>query len=215
MHQVLVYSDSLTWGIIPDTRQRLPFDQRWPGVLENQLNISGRRVRVLEDCLNGRRTVWSDPFKPGRNGLEKLAQRIEMHSPLSLVILMLGTNDFQFCHSYNNAWSAAQGVATLVHEIRNAPIEPGMPVPSILIVSPPQIHAPQGNIAAKFHGAEQRGVGLAKAYLKVATDLRCHCFDAETVTSTSVVDGVHLDSNQHLKLGVALAEVVRSILAIS
>ena len=214
MHQVLIYSDSLTWGIIPDTRQRLPFDQRWPGVLENQLNISGRRVRVLEDCLNGRRTVWSDPFKPGRNGLEGLAQRIEMHSPLSLVILMLGANDFQFCHPYNNAWSVAQGVATLVHEIRNAPIEPAMPVPSILIVSPPQIHAYQGNIAAKFHGAEQRSAGLAKAYLQVATDLRCHCFDAETVTSISVVDGVHLDSDQHLKLGVALAEVVRSILAI-
>jgi hypothetical protein len=36
--------------------------------------------------LNGRRTVWDDPFKPGRNGLAGLAQRIEMHSPLALVI---------------------------------------------------------------------------------------------------------------------------------
>jgi len=215
MHQVLVYSDSLTWGIIPNTRQRLPFDQRWPGVLENRLNLSGQRVRVIEDCLNGRRTVWSDPFKPGRNGLEGLAQRIEMHSPLSLVILMLGTNDFQFCHPYNNAWSAAQGIATLIQEIRKAPIEPGMPIPSILIVSPPQIRAPQGSIAAKFQGAEQRGSGLAKAYAQVASDLNCYCFDAETVTSTSVVDGVHLDADQHGKLGVALVEVVRSILAIS
>ena len=221
MHQVLVYSDSLTWGIIPGTRQRLPFDQRWPGVLENRLNISASKVRMFEDCLNGRRTVWSDPFKPGRNGLEGLAQCIEMHSPLSLVILMLGSNDFQFCHPYNNAWSAAQGVAALIHEIRTAPIEPGMPVPPILLVSPPQIqmaktkHAPQGSIAAKFDGAGQRGAGLAKAYSQVASDLNCHCFDADTVTSTSVVDGVHLDSNQHEKLGIALAEAVRSILSIS
>ena len=215
MHQVLVYSDSLSWGIIPNTRQRLPFDQRWPGVLENRLNISGQRVRVIEDCLNGRRTVWSDPFKPGRNGSEGLAQRVEMHSPLSLIVLMLGTNDFQFCHPYNNAWSAAQGVAALVHEIRKAPIEPGMPEPSILIVSPPQIRAPRGSMAAKFHGAEQRSAGLAKAYSQVAADLNCRCFDAETVTSTSVVDGVHLDSDQHFKLGAALAEVVGSILKIS
>ena len=28
MHTVLVYSDSLTWGIIPNTRKRLPFDER-------------------------------------------------------------------------------------------------------------------------------------------------------------------------------------------
>ena len=29
MQQVLVYGDSLTWGIVPDTRRRLPFEQRW------------------------------------------------------------------------------------------------------------------------------------------------------------------------------------------
>ena len=64
VHQVLVYSDSLTWGIIPDTRKRLAFDERWPGVLENKLTERGHRLRVIEDCLNGRRTVWDDPFKP-------------------------------------------------------------------------------------------------------------------------------------------------------
>src|SRR5215467_10011747 len=129
MKQILVYADSLSWGIIPDTRQRLPFEERWPGVLENGLNAAGLRVRIIEDCLNGRRTVWEDPFKPGRNGLQGLAQRVEVNSPLSLVILMLGTNDFQFCHPHNNAWSAAQGVAALVGEIRRAPIEPEMSIP--------------------------------------------------------------------------------------
>jgi hypothetical protein len=93
-----VYADSLSWGIVPTTRQRLPFEQRWPGVLENALISRDQKVRVLEDCLNGRRTVWEDPFKPGRNGQIGLAQRIEMHSPLALVILMLGTNDFQSMH---------------------------------------------------------------------------------------------------------------------
>jgi hypothetical protein len=59
---VLVYSDSLTWGIIPDTRRRLPFEERWPGVLEKKLNDLGVFARVTEDCLNGRRTVWADPY---------------------------------------------------------------------------------------------------------------------------------------------------------
>src|SRR5256885_12534235 len=68
MDHVLVYADSLTWGIVPDTRHRLPFGQRWPGVLENNLNAASQRVRIIEDCLNGRRTVWEDPFKPGSNG---------------------------------------------------------------------------------------------------------------------------------------------------
>ena len=212
MDQVLVYGDSLTWGIIPNTRNRLSFNQRWPGVVENKLNASGHRVRVIEDCLNGRRTVWNDPFKPGRRGLDGLAQRIEINSPLSLVILMLGTNDFQFSHPYNDAWSAAQGMAVLINEIRNAPIEPGMPVPPILLVCPPQVRQPRGSIAEKFRGAELRCAGLADAYARVASGLGCHFFDAGTVTSSSEVDGIHLDSGQHLILGNALAELVQSIL---
>jgi lysophospholipase L1-like esterase len=215
LRHVLVYADSLTWGIIPNTRKRLSFDQRWPGVLEHKLTDLGHRVRVIEDCLNGRRTVWEDPFKPGRNGLAALAQRIEMHSPLSLVILMLGTNDFQFSHPYNNAWSAAQGIATLVNEIRKAPIEPEMPVPPILVVCPPPVHNPQGVLAAKFSGAEQRCAGLCDAYRAVSRDLGCHFFDSASVTSASRVDGIHLDADQHETLGRALAEVVAPILSAS
>ena len=213
MDQILVYSDSLTWGIIPNTRKRLRFDERWPGVVENTLNASRQRVRVIEDCLNGRRTVWEDPFKPGRNGRLRLAQRIEIQSPLSLVILMLGTNDFQFAHPFNDAWSAAQGIAALVNEIRNAPIEPGMPVPPILVVCPPEIRSPKGSIAPKFRGAE-RCAGLAGAYRQVASDLQCSFFDAGSVTASSEVDGVHLDADQHIKLGNALAEVVRHLFTI-
>src|SRR5215470_6477978 len=176
MKQILVYNDSLSWGIIPETRKRFAFGERWPGILENGLNASGLSVRVIEDCLNGRRTVWEDPFKPGRNGLEGLAQRIEVNSPLSLVILMLGTNDFQFCHPHNNAWSAAQGVARLVDVVRRAPIEPGMPVPPILIVCPPPAKAACGAMAEKFDGADRRGTGLVEAYSKVAADLGCGFF---------------------------------------
>jgi lysophospholipase L1-like esterase len=98
MQQILVYADSLTWGIIPNTRERLPFEARWPGVMEAERGQAGHSVRIIEDCLNGRRTVWDDPFKEGRNGLVGLEQRIEGNSPLALVILMLGTNDFQAVH---------------------------------------------------------------------------------------------------------------------
>jgi lysophospholipase L1-like esterase len=213
VHHVLVYGDSLTWGIVPNTRKRFPFDERWPGVLENNLKGLGHRARFTEDCLNGRRTVWEDPFKPGRNGVAGLAQCMEKHSPLALVILMLGTNDFQFSHPQNNAWSAAQGIAALVNEIRKAPIELGMLVPPILVVCPPPIRSPQGVLAEKFSGAEQRCVGLVDAYRAVCSDLGCHCFDAASVTSSSRVDGIHLDADQHLALGRALANVVAPILA--
>ncbi len=211
MQQILVYADSLSWGIIPDTRQRLPFDQRWPGVMEIALTRQGHSVRVIEDCLNGRRTVFEDPFKPGRNGQQGLAQRIEIHSPLALVILMLGTNDFQSMHAHN-AWHASQGITSLIHSIRNAPIEPGMPVPPILVIAPPPITSPKGLIAPKFKDAETKSTGLAAAYQAVGDQLGCLVFDAGTVVNTSPIDGIHLDADQHAVLGVEVAKKVNAFL---
>ena len=214
MLQVLVYGDSLSWGIVPTTRRRLPFEERWPGVMEQALVEAGHRVRVIEDCLNGRRTAWEDPFKPGRNGLAGVEQRMEINSPLALVIVMLGANDFQSVHQHN-AFHSAQGLAAVIQAMRRAPIEPGMPVPPILVVAPPPIMTPPGKpIWEKFEGAPARSVGAAEAYAAVAAELGCRFFDAGKVVSTSPSDGVHLDADQHEKLGAALATVVADVLGV-
>ena len=180
--------------------------------MENALNSgAGLKVRVIEDCLNGRRTVFEDPYKAGRNGLQGLSQRIEVNSPLALVILMLGTNDFQSMHPHN-AWHAAQGIATLVNAIRTAPIEPGMPMPDILVIAPPAIQTAAGPMAEKFAGGDQKCAGLAVAYQQICHDLHCHFFDAGRVVSTSKLDGVHLDQAEHSTLGKAVAEAVKPLL---
>ncbi len=211
MQSILVFGDSLSWGIVPGTRKRLAFEERWPGVMENALLAAGKKVRVIEDCLNGRRTVWEDPFKPGRNGLAGLGTRMEVYSPLALAVVMLGTNDFQFSTPFNTAWTAGQGVAAIVQEMRRAPVEPGMVAPAILIVAPPALRKAEVAMMPKFEGAELRCAGLAETLQQVAQDLGCAFFDANTVARTSKVDGVHLDSDQHLALGFAVAEAVTSI----
>jgi lysophospholipase L1-like esterase len=213
MLHILVYSDSLSWGIIPNTRRRLSFNARWPGVMERALVDAGHQVRVIEDCLNGRRTAWDDPFKPGRNALDGVEQRMEINSPLALVILMLGTNDFQSVHQ-NNAWHSGQGLAAVIRAMRRAPIEPGMLVPPILVVAPPPITTPVGKpIWEKFEGAPARSERAAEAYAAIAAEMECRYFDAGRVVSTSPHDGIHLDADQHASLGAALATVVADILA--
>ena len=127
MHQILVYGDSLSWGIIPNTRNRLPFHQRWPMIMESALIEMGKSVRIIEDCLNGRRTVLEDPFKEGEEReFSSIQQCVEANSPLALILLFLGTNDFQSMHQFN-AWNCAQGIAAIIGAVRQAPIEPGMP----------------------------------------------------------------------------------------
>jgi lysophospholipase L1-like esterase len=211
MHQIFVYGDSMSWGIIPGTRKRLDFHHRWPGVLEHTLVMAGKHVRVVEDCLNGRRTVWDDPFKPGRKGIDGIGQRIEAQSPLALVVLMLGVNDFQNSHQ-NNAWQSAQGVAAMVLAIRQAPIEPDMPISPILIVAPPEMLTPQGSMAFKFEGGDSRCKGWSLALQEVASNLGCHFLDAGKIISPSGVDGIHLDAPQHLVLGQALGATIAPLL---
>jgi lysophospholipase L1-like esterase len=180
--------------------------------MEAALLSAGSSVRVIEDCLNGRRTVFDDPYKPGRNGMSGLEQRIEINSPLALVIFMLGSNDFQATHHHHTAWHSALGTAALVDGVRRAPIEPGMPVPPILIVSPPPAGQAKGTMIPKFEGAEHRCVGLAAALEDVARERGCSFFDAGRIIHVSPVDGVHLDADQHLVLGRALAGVVAPLL---
>jgi hypothetical protein len=49
----------------------------------------------------------------------------------------------------------------------------------------------------------------------VARDEGCALFDANTVTTSSLVDGVHLDAEQHATLGHALAARVAPLLVAS
>jgi lysophospholipase L1-like esterase len=180
--------------------------------MERALVDAGHQVRVIEDCLNGRRTAWDDPFKPGRNALDGLEQRMEINSPLALAIVMLGANDFQSVHQ-NNAWHSGQGLAAVIRAMRRAPIEPGMPVPPILVVAPPPITTPVGKpIWEKFEGAPARSERATDAYAATAAEMECQFFDAGRVVSTSPHDGIHLDADQHATLGAALAKPVAALL---
>ena len=85
----------------------------------------------------------------------------------------------------------------------------------MLLVVPPAIRTPRGTIAPKFEGAEAKCAGLPEAYARVARDEGCELFDANTVTTASLVDGIHLDAGQHATLGHALAARVAPLLSTS
>lgn len=212
MKQVLVYGDSMAWGMVPGTRKRAPFAERWPGMLELAINASGGPLaRILENCLPGRRTVWDDPFRPGRNGANGLSELVEACAPLALVILALGTNDFQADHDIK-AWGCASGVARLVDIIRNTPREPGMPRSRILVLAPPKIVEPKGANALKFESARERSDGLSAAIHDVAAAKEACFFEVDAVAGRSEVDGIHLDAAHHLAIAQAIAPLVAHLI---
>jgi hypothetical protein len=63
-------------------------------------------------------------------------------------------------------------------------------------------------MAAKFHGADVRCAGAAEEYRKVAEELGVHFYDSAQACAASDIDGIHLDGDQHARLGRALAREV-------
>jgi len=206
---VLCYGDSLSWGIIPGTRNRHAYGKRWTGRLQATV---WPKVRVVEDCLNGRTTVWEDPFRPQRSGKAWMLPALEAHAPLDLVILFLGTNDLLSIHKMG-ALQAAQGVGALIDVIQSSRVEGHYPPPQILVLSPPFM-SPRGEMVNKFDNAAYVSSEFPTWYGRVAEEKNCLFFDTATCIESSEVDGVHLDEAAHKKLADALTPVVLRALAL-
>jgi len=53
MKTILCYGDSNTWGYTPNTGAKIPFEKKWPGIMQARL---GTAARVIDEGLNGRTT---------------------------------------------------------------------------------------------------------------------------------------------------------------
>lgn len=205
---VLCYGDSMSWGIVPGSRQRHPYDKRWTGILQQLL---GNDIRVIEECLNGRTTVWNDPFRPGRNGKDLLLPILHSHAPIDLVIIFLGTNDLQSFYGVG-AYESSLGAGVLVDMVQGCRAEPMLLAPQVLLVAPPRIIRPAGTMVEKFHGAGEKSTQFTRCYARIAEERGCSFLDAAEFIQPSKVDGVHLDELQHQQLAVALHQRVLAIL---
>lgn len=91
MGNILAFGDSNTWGLIPGSfpYRRYSEKVRWTGVLQKKV----RNMRVLEEGLCGRTTVFEDKYRSGRKGINTLKKILAGKSSFNSVVLMLGTND--------------------------------------------------------------------------------------------------------------------------
>lgn len=207
MYVVLCYGDSNTYGRDAVTKGRLERNKRWPGFLQKLL---GEEYYVIEEGLNGRTTVWDDPVRGQsmRNGSMYLIPCLGSHSPIDLVILMLGTNDCKarFCVT---PYDIGQSLGYLVEIIQKSNCgRDGSP--KILIMAPPHL-GKLTEYAETFSGGVEKSRELARHYKTIAEQYGCAFFDTSTVIQSSKFDGLHIDLEDHEKLAVALSEQVRII----
>lgn len=212
MKSVLCYGDSLTWGYNAAGPSRHALEDRWPSVLQAAL---GDEVRVIAEGLNGRTTAFDDHSAPeDRNGARVLPTLLGTHSPLDLIIIMLGSNDMKpWVHG--NPLAAKHGMGRLVKIVRGHAYPLEAEAPEILLVSPPPIRSTENvEFAQMFAGGDCASRKLADLYSALADDAGCGFFDAGSVAETTPLDGVHLDAANTRKIGEALAPLVRVMLAL-
>jgi len=207
---VLAFGDSLTWGADAETGGRHPYEDRWPTVLERQL---GGEARIIAEGLSGRTTSMDDHASlADLNGVRALPMLLATHTPIDLVVIMLGTNDLK-PHLCGKALGAAFGMRRLAQIVATYPFGPGAPRPGVLLVAPPIIAEPeQARTLDCFLDAASESRSLAALYRDVAGEQSCGFFDAAAVCRPSPLDGVHLDVDNTRAIGVALAPIVRTML---
>lgn len=205
MKEILCFGDSNTYGLVPATCNRYPFNVRWTGLLSNKL---GSEYNVVEEGLCGRTTMFDDKDRPYRNGSELLPVLLESHMPLDLVIIMLGTND---CKSEYNTTpeKIAEGVIKLIKQVRHFDDEK-----KILLISP--IHLGENVWKSGFDPEfSKNSVNISKQLKEVYKDISLK-YNTEFLSASDYVkasnkDEEHLDSDGHSILADVIYKKVANI----
>ena len=206
MKTILCYGDSNTWGYIPGSGERYPYDVRWPGVMQGEL---GKDFMVIEEGCSGRTTVWDDPIEGDKNGKSYLPACLYSHHPIDLVIIMLGTNDLKMRFSLS-AYDIAEGIGTLTEMALKSGCGPKRGAPEVLILIPPPVQE-VNDFAEMLSGGRQKSLKLPKHIQRLAQELGVDFMDTAEIVEVSQVDGVHFEAPDQTKLGKAVAAKVRAI----
>lgn len=204
---ILCYGDSNTWGFVPGSNgQRHPAHVRWPGVLSKLLRTG---YRVMEEGLCGRTAITDDPIESAggveRNGYKTLGAILDTHSPLDLLVIMLGTGDLK--HSARlPAIDIAAGVGVLARFASSPEFGPnGDSPPAILIVCPTSIWEVKGNFGPRFKGGREKSMALPDAFRHLGRQMGYPILFAEDVVQADPADGIHLSAESHAVLAQEIA----------
>ena len=208
--QIVCFGDSNTWGYNAQDGSRFEEHIRWPGVLAQSL---GSDFNVIEEGLSGRTAVLDDPLFDGLNGFTYLTPCLKSHSPLNIVIIMLGTNDtkerFQL-----TAFNIAQGIIRIAKKAQQSESGPGNNPPHVVVVCPPIIgenyfHTSIG--AAMGANCHLKSEALPNYLAQLCHEEKIDYLDASSIPMNTI-DFMHLSVEGHKLLGELVFNKVQSII---
>ncbi len=208
---ILCFGDSNTHGTQPmqhlDDKRRMMPGERWPGRMSAAL---GQGWQIIEEGHPGRTTVHSDAVEGAhKNGLAALPVALESHTPIDMVIVMLGTNDLKARFALP-AGDIARSLSRLILTVLASDCGPARKAPAMLLIAPPPI-LETGCLAAMFAGGAEKSALFASLYSAIAERHGIGFIDAGSVIRSSPVDGIHFDPPDHARLGTFVADHIGSL----
>lgn len=202
MKNILCYGDSNTHGYDAKTNGgRYPKQIRWPGILQKEL---GSDYNVIEEGLSGRTTVWEDRTLGLISGADYLYPCLCSHKPLDMVIVMLGTNDTKKMYGAS-ARDICFGMNRIVDIVLKSESGRNGCAPDVLVVSPPIIADLPEDLMQMFEDSQEKSKLLPLYYKSLAEKCGTLFLDASSIVKTCDIDGIHLDADNHRKIGCAIA----------
>ena len=214
---IVCLGDSNTHGYCADPANcadgalaRFNEEERWTCLLQKEL---GPDILVIEEGLSGRTTAFRDFLFEGMSALDYITPCLKSHEPVSLLILMLGTNDTKERFGANAA-CIDLGMQRLIRKAQAADCWGPNGVPNILVVAPAPIapemeHTWVGSSMGR--GCAEKSAALAGLYEASAKLLGAHFLDAAGCPNNTV-DFMHLTREGHAMLAQRLAELVPGLL---
>lgn len=212
LKHIVCFGDSNTHGYRAEDMGRFDEETRWTARL---CRLLGPEYLVIEEGLSGRTTSFEDPVREGMCGLNYIVPCLQSHAPVSLLIVMLGTNDTKERFASTSA-CIGMGLKRLIDKARFTEDcwEGGSP--NILIVTPKNIDPRYENTPAGLTmgaGCATKSEGLAKEYRRIARMTGCHYLDAnEVVSQVNSIDYIHLTSQGHAELAAHLGKLIPTLL---
>ena len=169
---------------------------------------------VVEEGLSGRTTVFEDPLYEGLDAIHYLYPCLKSHEPVSLLIIMLGTNDTKERFGVN-PFAIGLGMRRLIQKAKTVDCWGPAGKPNILVMAPPIIS--EGVLTSPV--ADEMGTmgpSCAEKSRRVPAEIRrvaaengVHFKDTNEVgCEFNQIDFMHLTKAGHARLAETLAKLV-------
>ena len=193
MKNVLCFGDSNTFGFNPENGTRYDKNTRWTGILQT---LCKDKFHIIEAGCNNRTAFSDNPAGKMFTGYKILPELL--NSNIDYVILAIGINDLQF--QYNTSLDDIKnGISNLVKMVKSS-----LANVKIILVSSAELteNVLKSPIFSTLFdkGSIEKSKHLAKIYEQIALENNCDFIDLNTIASTSTIDGLHFEPQEHKKI---------------